>query len=174
MAKKNEKALAKNEKRADAMTAGFGSVDLGFRKLAEAFSTALTVPQLGVAFRKLNEWTEDVKALREGARLQIIELLKKEGMQDADSTRRTLRAGELILAMRAHRTGYDPKKVEQLIRSKGYKPDLYMDAKVTFTVNEGKMDSAIKAGNFTPDELEACHYGESWTVENPSKVGDDE
>lgn len=69
------------------------------------------------------------------------------------------------------RTGFDPKKVESLLRMRGVRPETAMDSVVTFKVNEGKLADAVKAGVLTEDELEMLRYDIAFRV-MVKKVGE--
>lgn len=55
--------------------------------------------------------------------------------------------------VRPTRTTFDPKKVEGLLRAKNLDVNLYMDKKLTYVVNESRLDAVMNEG-----EKESCRY----------------
>lgn len=55
--------------------------------------------------------------------------------------------------VRPTRTTLDPKKVEALLRAKNLDVNLYMDKKLTYVVNETRLENVLNEG-----EQEACRY----------------
>lgn len=169
-----EKALVLKAQVENLTAASSMAVDGGLRQLATILSNKLAPAQLAPVLAHVKTWGEDVKALYEVARAQAIELLKAKGTLDPESTRRTLPAGDFVLAMRKSRSGYDAKKVERLLASKDLKLEKYMVPVLTYKVDEELLTRAVAAKKLTADELKTCRYDESWTLESPRRAGDDE
>lgn len=61
----------------------------------------------------------------------------------------------------------DPKKVEALLRAKGFKPENHMDSVITLKFNNAKIQMLIGNGDITKDELENCRHDFAWKVTRP-------
>ena len=71
---------------------------------------------------------------------------------------------ELVLS------GYDPKKIEALLRAKGMSPQGIMQQEIKYTMAEDTI--AKMAGKTTPAELEACKHDAKYSVLRPKTVGE--
>lgn len=65
-------------------------------------------------------------------------------------------------------TGYDDKKVEALLRTKGYDPSVGMDATITYKTNPEKLARAL-----SDNELSACKKEQAYRVNAPKLVNEE-
>lgn len=108
------------------------------------------------------------KGIEKAAKTRLITLLKESGSQTTEKGQRELVVDGWKLQMRPYRTGYDPKKLEALIRARGKDPANYMSTKLTYEVSEDGCNKLVDKKLLTPDELETCRHDESWTVLTPT------
>lgn len=143
--------------------------EMGILKLWESFATQLSnikdeeVP-VAVKFidtmKKLSEHTRDMLKAR------VIELVTKNGKKVTEAGTMRMPMAGLVMEIQPTGNGYDPKKVEALIRAKGLDVEHYMDKEIKYSINEGKMKSAKK---ITHDEWETCRKEQGWKMMSPEK-----
>jgi len=148
------------------LTAAFAELALPFSGRIEAKPAVLAE-----AYDRLTEVQKVVEDTIKVAKDKMKELVKSTGTF-VEGTKGSYEAvlGEYQYSIRPTRTGVDPKKLEALLRSKDKDPEVYMDPKVTYTVNEQKLGAALAKKVLTKAELETCMYEESYALQPPKKV----
>lgn len=120
------------------------------------------------ALRDIEKVLEDKSSgLTTIAKKRVIAYLKSSGRVTTEKGSMEAAVGGLTLSMHPSRTGFDPKKVEGLLRAKGKEPSGFMVAKVSYAMPEDDAVSMEKLRKVLGDELESCRYEESWTVNTP-------
>jgi hypothetical protein len=104
------------------------------------------------------------------AKAALVGMLKDRGQQVGEGNARALQLGGWEVKMRPYRTGFDPKKLEALLRAMGKNPESFMRTDLTYSIDEGGIKRLIDHKVLTPDELETCRYAESWTLETPERI----
>lgn len=133
--------------------------------LAESTSE---LPVLAQAAVQLYELADLVDELKGAAKQRITERLQSEGKKVTEKG--TLRLSDdsgWTFEARPTNTGFDPKRVESLVRAKGLDPRQYMQTVLTFKIDTDGMSRLQKDGHATEDELETCRYPLSYTVMRP-------
>jgi len=133
--------------------------------LAELASAELAPEQLAEVFKLERTMT---KALSDGIdpvlKQKVIAVLKEHGKLKAD-TKGLYEFG--TLSMKPYRSGKDPKKVEKLLRARGKDPGKFMLPTISYALPPAETELYQKLVKELGDELEACEYDESWTVNTP-------
>ena len=167
--KKVESRLAVTKQTAPATIEQY---EKGLLRIWEAFSNKLST----ITEEQLPEAVTFIKAtagLAEEAgkyvKPMVVKLLKEKGKVATDAGTRRMTVSGYVLEIQPDRQGYVAQKVEALIRAKGLDPAKYMDTKVTYLINEGKMADAVKDGKMTQDEWNTCKNEESWKLMSPKK-----
>lgn len=96
---------------------------------------------------------------------KIKALVQANGKVETEKGTKRLEVGGYTLGIVPTRTGYDPKRVEALLRAKGHQPDVGMDPVITYRVNETRLKGGVALGQLTEDELETCRYDLKFKVE---------
>ena len=145
----------------------------GITDLARAFGGDL-VPERAVrAFSQLKQIEDAVDKVAKVARTQVLELVRKSGQVFTDAGSIRAQFGEFVVEARPTRTGYDPKRVEALLRAKELDLQRYMDAEVVYKLNTGKLADAVAKKKISADELETCRYEPSYALQKPKLAGED-
>jgi hypothetical protein len=130
--------------------------------IATAVSNSALAPKpAGQLLKMVRQYQKNFEAFEEALRARLINILK-------DAPDHTVVEDGVTLKMYNGRTGYDPKKVEALLRAKKKDPAHYMDPTITYKVNEPLLRRAIGNEVLTEEELETCRYAPSWRVESPT------
>lgn len=111
------------------------------------------------------------KALEDTEKLikaQMVALLKEKGEQVTDKGSRALEVDGLRLKMKPYRTGYDPKKLEALLRARSMNVESFMRPTISYAVDDAKIPAL--AEQLGADTLESTKYDESWVLEAPEAV----
>lgn len=149
-----------------------------FSRLAKMVTADLAPAPAGGLLKLVRGWTKVLEDAESALKQRLIALLKEGGQPTEGTTAYTLEQDGVRISMHRTRTGFDPKRVEAILRAKGRQPSDYMDATITYKVNEEKLMLAVGQGYLTVEELEAtCRYPESWTLKTPEKAhegGNDE
>jgi hypothetical protein len=158
------------------------SAPLALSKIEEDFTTVLTklavvvstlVPsQLSKAHNMFKTGIDALEAMHSMVKQNITKLVVEEGELITEKGSKAAVVDGIKFTIQPNRTGYDPKKIEALIRMRGCAPEVWMDTNITFSVNEGKLDALLKLGDkVTKDELELCRYNLTYKVMPTEEVG---
>lgn len=136
--------------------------------LARAVTNALANPdRLAGALKQLGNWSDALEAMQASVKQAIRVLVAQRGDRVEGTASLALRLPGATLRIKPHRTGYDSKKVEALLRSHGIDPSVGMDADVKWKANADKLAMLQGQGRFTEDHLASCKYDLSWDVMSP-------
>jgi uncharacterized protein (UPF0335 family) len=168
---KKTKALARQDAGpitpTDAVRAALATV-------ADAFSGGEIVPEkLAQGWVIIKQIEDAVENTVKVAKKQVETFVLKHGTRVTDAGTMRTEVGGIQLEVRPTRTGFDPKKVEALMRAKELDLNRYMDAEVVYKLNAGKLADAVSKGKLTAAELETCRYEPSYAVQKPKPVGEE-
>lgn len=143
-------------------------LDIALKRLALSISTITDEqqPEALTVVRSFGRVIEDTEAV---LKQRIVEWLKTNGTQTTEKGTLQARVAGYVMEIQPTRTGMDGKKLEALLRAKGLDPSLGMDAKVSYTPNEGKLADAVRVGKLSEDELATCQYDTSYRLITPKK-----
>lgn len=118
--------------------------------------------ELAEVLTTVKSYTGVLEAAEENLKRRALPLVQRDGTVVTEKGTRRLTTGGFVLEAQPNRTGYDPKKLESLLRMNGYEPEVAMDQKVTYVVNEGKLKDLTGNKEFYKtvdlDQVEACRY----------------
>jgi hypothetical protein len=144
------------------------SISRALADVAQLLSNPLPPPVLGGVMRALRQAKSNIeKGLEPIAKQRLIAMVKEQGTAVTDKGTMEAIVEGWRFRMKPYRTGIDPKKLEKLIRAKGLNPDNYMSKVISYSFDETGANKLVDTKKMTADELESCHYEESWTVETP-------
>jgi hypothetical protein len=98
-------------------------------------------------FKKLG--TEVYDRLRD----RVLERVKANGQIVGEKGSMQDSVGGFKLSAIPTKSGTDPKKLEAKLRALGKDPANYMDATVTYKVNEGKLNLLLQTGTLTKEDV---------------------
>ena len=130
--------------------------------------------ELTETFIHLKAWEEALEDIGSVARGMLLKILETGGTVTTDKGSMSMQIGEYRIQARPWRTGFDPKKVEALIRAKGKIPGDFLDQEIKYVVSLVRLENAVTMKELTRDELETCKYPLSWALQAPKKVNTDE
>lgn len=124
--------------------------------------------ELAEVLTTVKSYTGVLEAAEENLKRRALPLVLKEGKVVTEKGTRRLAGDTFTLEAQPNRTGYDPKKLEALLRMNGFEPTVAMDSKVSYTVNEGKLRDFLAgegaAAGLHPDQVEATRYDASFKL----------
>lgn len=144
----------------------------GLKALADHLSQDLTTFQLVNAYEVVKDMGDVVSDLSSNARDRMLKRIEQEGVVVTEKGTMRLEVDGKFIEARPMKTGFDPKKIEGLLRAKGAEVTSAMDAKVTYVINERKLQQTVAGGLITPDELETCRFTPSYAVQRPKRMGE--
>lgn len=77
----------------------------------------------------------------------------------------TAAMGEQMVRLIPTRTGYDPKKVEMLLRMLGLDPNTHMLPTLTYKVDKEKLEQLVANGTLAQDALDETRYEPAYRVQ---------
>ena len=166
---KNSLAKAKSAPSLTLATAA-ATVKSALVNIADRLGNDLTTAQTTDIYSTLSQLSDVVTQLSNIAKEKLKLTILLEGERVTEAGTRRLQKDGWQLEVRPYRTGFDPKKIERLLRAKAAALITYMDSEVTYKVNSDKLLQAVTDGVFTKDELDTCKYDESWTMQPPRRV----
>lgn len=127
----------------------------------------LSLTQMPAAVGQLKSLKVALEDTIDSMSSMVVKEVAKKGTQIEDTKSREYNG----IRIKPHRTTFDPKKVEALLRSKGKEPSRYMDVVTTFAVNQERataitfVDGIPQPPGLTVDELETCRYETTWVLD---------
>lgn len=147
------------------------SAEIELTSLANELSDPLiSVEALANVANRLLQLTDLADELATIARRRITDLVKKAGHKTSDKGSLKFEDAGWVFELRAKNSGYNSKRVEALLRAKGYSPGTYMQTVITYAVDPDKLVDALHEQVFTKDELATCRYEEAFSVQRPRPV----
>lgn len=122
--------------------------------------------ELAEVYTTIASYEGVLEAAKENIKRRALPLVLAGGAVVTEKGTRRLDSGAFVLEAQPTRTGYDPKKLESLLRMNGMEPTVAMDPKVSYVVNEGKLKDLMNDGKDLPtdDQVEACRYEPSFKL----------
>lgn len=133
----------------------------------QSFASALSsltneqVPAALEIARDLGKLAEETEA---ALKTRALLYLNMHGHQVTDKGSVQAEVGGFRLTAIPTRTGYDPKKLEAVLRRRGLTPEAGMNVTVTYKVDEAKVAGLFAAGKLTEHDLEASKYDKSYRL----------
>lgn len=144
-------------------------IDTGLSELATYLSLPLKPTALARVYEYISTTEKHLQSLKQAARDRTLALLIEQGERSTDAGTLRLEVDGWLLEARPTRTGYDPKKVEQLLRLRQLDPMTFMESKLSYVMGERTLAKMASVG-FTEAEMDTCKYEESYAVQTPKKV----
>lgn len=112
-----------------------------------------------------------LEEIKEALRKRLIAAAVNLGQVTSEKGSRRTVSGSYTIEIRPWRTGFDPKKVEAMLRTRDLDPLEHMDAKVQFSVNEGKLAQLPLVTTVSQEQVESCRFDTAWALQRPTKTG---
>lgn len=120
---------------------------------------------LTFALDQLKQWTKAQKDLKEVIDTRLEPMILKAGEVVTDKGTVELTTGDgQVLRAQPTRTGYDPKKLEQVLRLNKVSPETCMDATVSYKINQSKLQVFLQAGILTEEQLKPALYEAHYSI----------
>jgi hypothetical protein len=145
----------------------------GLAALARVLSSqGLTTPELVKAFDLIKALEANLKDLEKTAKAQLLQYVRETGTRitEAGSLRAT--AGGYSIEATVRNSGYDPDKVQMLLRAKGLDVASGCDATVSYKPNPDKLSALVDGGRLTALEVENTRHSIEYNLKRPVKVDD--
>lgn len=164
------KALSKTEVKTTSLYRSNQILQAGLKAFADHISTPLTPLDLIAAYGTVKDTEDVVKTLTENLRKRTLEQLQTNGEQVTEKGTMRLEVDDMTIEARPQKTGYDPKKIEGLLRAKQASVSEYMAQVITYAIDETKLHAAVTDGVLTQDELNTCKHEVNYALQRPKKV----
>ncbi len=142
--------------------------------LSDMFEQAGLPNEFAQVYDAITDTTSALEKLKEMTKDRLLAAVIAQGAQVTEKGTRRLVVGGWQTEARPHRTGLDDKKVEALLRAKGY-TDLSrgMEQVITYKASSDKLATLVSAGILTQDELDTCNVDFTWALQKPKRVSAD-
>jgi hypothetical protein len=159
----------------EAMTSAKNHFEAGFQALTTAVALKdLTPPELASVHDYAKSLDDALSETTKLARARVLSLCLEKGQPVGDSGKsREIDLGNgMVQRITIQKSGTDPKKFEAALRAKSVAVAKYMDTVMTFKLKDGtgSQDLAVADGVFTPDELKALEYEETYRVDRTKEA----
>lgn len=134
------------------------------RQFADKLST-LADEEVPEAYEMADAFARALEHAKVGLRDRALMYLNVHGKKVTDKGTVETAVGEYLVRAIPTRTGYDPKKVEGMLRRRGLDPVAGMDPTITYRVNGPKLEELRAGGHITDGDLQSCKYSEGFRVE---------
>lgn len=166
MVKQQTKATSAIVPRPDVMVAG------ALASFAQAL-TKLAIEKVPGTLSLVKSWKDALDVCEEQLKSRLLDLIATDGNVKTEKGSKELVVNGYKLTSRPWRTGIDAKKLETMLRARGLNVAKYMDAQVSYGVNESKLDLLLAEGGVDADELKTCEYPVKMVLMAPKKVDED-
>lgn len=142
-------------------------LEMSARELSNPAITPEALVRVDLYLRQLGE---AVQMTQEVAKRRTLDFLRNHGVVTETGTMHArVEMGEqsVHVEARIHRSGYDPKKVEQLLRAWDIDPNVWMAPTITYRVDETKLNQLIQSGTLKEADVEGCRYEKTYAVQKP-------
>lgn len=141
------------------------------RTLAERLSTgALAGPEVAKLYGQLKAVEDGVKNMAMMAADQLKKYVLEEGVAVSEAGSLRAQFGAYEVEARPRNTGYDPAKVQLLLRRKGLDVTSGCDPDIKYKPNVEKLIGLVATDRLTPDELTSCKYDIEYNLQRPKQV----
>ncbi len=140
----------------------------GLAKSLTTFASSLVKAgpdELAFGKAQVKNFTEGLKDLGHHIDQKLEPLILEKGAKvtDKGTYEWATPTGQTIRAQ-PNRTGYDPKKLEALLRAAKVEPSSIMDAKITYTVNDQKLADFMLKNNWTDEDVKDALYETTYSI----------
>ena len=139
-------------------------IQLALRGLATALSS-LSEDQIPVAIDFLRQMEKTV-AYNEGLlKARALEFMQTAGNQITEKGTLEAQVGSYTMRAVPTRTGFDPKLIGPMLRTKRMDQEAGMDPTITYKVNPDKLARLLSDGLLTDADLDQCRFEKSFRLE---------
>lgn len=139
--------------------------------IAEVLSHGELLPAAATnVYGQLKQIEDAVKDMTSMARDRLLAFIREEGVKVTESGSLRAQFGGFEIEAKVRNTGFDPKKVQILLRQKGMGPEAGMDATITYKPNADKLNTLVRQAYLTAVELEACRFDVEYNLQRPTRV----
>ncbi len=167
---------------AEAMVEMDREMGRGLRETLEkaGICTKLVTSELAITYHTLLEFAETLGRCAALVKEELkLRAMRKGQLQPTGGFNLQTEDGWVIVLTPHTPPGtLDDKKVEAMLRAKGYVPADFMDTKVTFKANKEKLERAVTGGDgeeaflFTPEDIKSCEKPPVWSLQKLRRVED--
>ena len=145
----------------------------GLAALAEMLSGDITPPDLIKVFDQLKTYKDTVEDMEKLAKDRLLAYVREAGVRISEAGSLRAEVAGYSVEATVRNSGYDPKKVQVLLRSKGLGPEAGCDATVTYKPNVTKLDGLVIDGKLNATELEGCRFTPEYNLKRPTRTNDE-
>jgi hypothetical protein len=146
----------------------------GLAALAEVLSHNLAPADLVSVFNQLKVFSKNLEDLEKIAKARMLAYVQEHGARISEAGSMKATVGDYSIEATVRNSGYDPAKVQMLLRSKDLDPVAGCDTFISYKPNNDKLAGLVASGRLTADELEGTRYEKQYNLKQPVKVAKDE
>lgn len=127
--------------------------------------TNIELEALAPTLTEVKRFAGVIESAEAALKARVVLWVQSKGTTITEKGTKRIEAEGWKLDIQPNRTGFDPKKVEALLRNKGFDPIAGMDSKISYSVNDGKLKDLLAMDEgITEDELEGTRYDLTFKV----------
>ena len=149
------------------------AIKRGLQVLADVLTYDITPNDVSAVYLQLKNVEDVLKDIGSLARDRLLAYIKQEGEPISEGGSLKARLGEYEVCAIIRSAGYDAKKVQQMLRSKGLDATAGCDTEIKYKPNPDKLEALVDTGRLTRDELKLCKVDPDYRVERPTRVSDE-
>jgi hypothetical protein len=137
-------------------------------------SSELAPQQLVMTFNRIKDWKDNLKALEDAGRNQILNLMKERQCEVSPAGSAKTIVDGWVLETRPTGAKWDEAAVSQLLLSKQLPKEKWMEQTVSYKVDESKLAVLVELGKITQAEMDACRNQRGVALQPPHQVATEE
>jgi len=158
-------ALVKPDPREDALR-----IRHGLEALANRLTYDIAPADAASVYTQLKGIEDILTDMGKLARDRLLAYVKSEGTQVTEGGSLKASFGNFEVSAIVRSAGYDAKKVQVMLRSKGLDATAGCDTEIKYKPNPDKLEALVSTGKMTAQELKSCKADVEYRLERPVRI----
>jgi hypothetical protein len=138
--------------------------------LSQVLSHDLAPSSLASLYPSITKWYSALESMKNNTRDRLLKAVRETGTVKSEKGSMAARIGDFMVEARVQKTGFDDRKVEHLLRSKGASLDAGMDATLSYKASPSKLANMVGAELISEDELKTCELEIKYALQQPKPI----
>ncbi len=146
----------------------------GLQALAATLSGHIEPVQAVGIFSQLKQLEDVIEEMSKLTRARLLAYVQEEGVSISENGSLKAQFGEYEIEATVRNTGFDPAKVQALLRGKGMDVTAGCDQQITYKPNADKLHALVEMKRIASTELAACRFDKQFNLKRPVRVVQEE
>lgn len=138
--------------------------------LAAVLSGPIEPAQVVGLFSQLKQLQDVISGMHDLTRDRLLAHVKEVGTKVTENGTLQARLGDYNIEATIRNTGYDPKKVQSLLRGAQLDVTAGCDVEMKYIPNPDKLEALVEAGKLSTNDLQACRFDPQYNLKRPVRV----